>query len=85
MVEPIDALYIFAQEHMVRPLLQQEQDYEHICRCAEECEEQLRALLDEKTSQHLENMLKAQVRLAFLCEEAVFQAGFRLAMELMRV
>lgn len=83
MTEPLEALYIYAQENMVLPLLKQEPDYRHACQCVEKLEEQLRALLDEKASLQLEKLLKAQVRLAFICEQSVFQAGFRLALGLM--
>lgn len=83
MNEPMKALYIYAQENMVLALLRQEQEYSCICQRVEKQEEQLRAMLDEEANQQLEKLLKTQVHLAFLQEESVFQAGFRLALDLM--
>ena len=84
MTEPMEVLYQYAQEHMVLSLLRQEREYGCISRCVEEREEQLRALLEVEAGQCLEKLLKEQLRLASLQEQALFQSGFRLALELTR-
>ena len=83
MTEPMQALHAYAQEHMVLSWLRQEPEYRDICRSAERQEEILRAMLDGDALQQLEKLLNTQLRLSFLQEGAVFQAGFRLALELM--
>lgn len=85
MTEPLQILYRYAQEHMVLPLLRQEPDYERTSRCVEEQEEKFRAQLNKEVAQNLEKLLEEQVRLSFLQEQALFCAGFTLAVELMRV
>ena len=83
MASAMQALYIYAQEHMVHSLLVQDPEYEEILRCADKQEQQFCALLDDTARERLEALLDEQNLLTFYQERAMFRAGFRLALELM--
>lgn len=85
MTSAMQALYIYAQEYMVHPLLAQEPEYEEILRCADKQEQEFCALLDDTAQKRLEALLDERSMLAFHQEQAMFRAGFRLALELTRV
>ncbi len=85
MISAMQALYNYAQEHMVHRLLTQDPEYAEVLRCADRQEEQFRALLDDAGQERLEALLDERGLLVFHQEQAIFRAGFRLALELMRV
>lgn len=84
MTDLMEALFVYAQEHSVAPLLAEEGAYRSSICCAERQEEQLRAALDEQTSARLDALLREQDLARWIEERAAFRAGFRLALELAR-
>ena len=82
MTEPMQVLYQYAQENMIRALLALEPDYTDALRHADSREKQLRALLDEPGRKHLTALLDEQSQRDFYWGQAQFCAGFRLALEL---
>ena len=72
MTEPMEALFLYAQENMLCALLAREPKYADALRHADSREKRLRTLLDE---QGLCDLYR---------EQAQFCAGFRLALELAR-
>lgn len=85
MTDAMEVLYSYAQDYMVRPLLAQEPEYADALRCADQQEQQFRALLDDAGRERLEALLDERNLLAFHQEQAMFYAGFSLAVELSRV
>lgn len=83
MTAAMEVLYNYAQDYMECPLLAQEPEYSEILRCADKQERQFRALLDDAFQERLEALLDERNLLAFHREQAMFHAGFRLALELM--
>ena len=82
MSDAMEALFGYAQEHMLPACLYQDENYMASAACAEKQEELVRAALAERDRIHLKDLLDelgiercARERAAFLC-------GFRLAMEL---
>ena len=84
MTDVMEALFQYAQEHMVHSLLYQEHEYASVRLCTEKQEEAFLALLDDNAQKRYEHLQKEQDLLSFLYERALFRAGFRLAMELSR-
>lgn len=84
MSDAMEVLYSYAQDYMACPLLAKEPEYSEILRCADKQEEQFCALLDDAAQERLEALLDERNLLAFHREQAMFRAGFSLALELMR-
>lgn len=84
MTDAMQALFNYAQEHMVRSLLSQEHEYANVQLCVEEQAKALRALLNEKEQKRFHDLLDEQDLLTFLYGRALFRAGFQLAVELGR-
>ncbi len=84
MTNAMEALFLYAQERMVRPLLDEEPEFYSVISCLERQESSLRALLDEETERRFQQFLEEQALFDLLNERAVFHAGFRLAIELTR-
>lgn len=84
MTEPMDVLYKYAEEHMVCGLLEQEREYVSASRCAEKQERAFLALVGEEHGERLEAMLDERKLLSFFEGQALFQAGFQIALELTR-
>ena len=84
MTEPMEVLYKYAEEHMVCGLLKQEGEYADVRRCAEKGAQKLRALMGEAYEEQLEAWMDEQNLLAFFHGQALFQAGFRIALDLVR-
>ena len=84
MSNAMEALFQYAQEHMVCSLLHQEQEYASVRLCAEKQEEAFLALLDDTAQERYDRLQKERDLLSTLYERALFRAGFRLAMELSR-
>lgn len=84
MTEPMDVLYKYAEEHLVRSLLEQEREYASASRCAERQEQDFLALVGEEHGERLEAMLDERKLLSFFEGQALFRAGFQIALELTR-
>lgn len=84
MTKPMEALFLYAQEHMIYALLAREPKYADSLRHADDQEQQVRALLDAPGREHLTALLDEQGQCDLYREQAQFSAGFRLALELTR-
>ena len=84
MTDVMEALFQYAQEHMIHALLYQEREYASVRLCAEKQEEAFLALLDETAQKRYDILRDEQNLLSTYYERALFRAGFRLAMELSR-
>lgn len=84
MTDAIEALFLFAQENRIRPLLELEPEFHHVISCLERQDKSFRALLDEESEGRFEKFLSEQALLDLFSERAAFRAGFQIAMELSR-
>ena len=84
MTEPMEVLYAYAQEHMLYALLARESGYRDAMLHAGRQEKQIRTLMDGIGLEHLDAMLEEQKLCDFYRGQALFRAGFSLAVELMR-
>lgn len=84
MTDLMDILYSYARDYMVRGLLDREPEYGEACRCAAKQEEKLWALVGEEDRERVKDLLGERELKAFYEGEALFRAGFRLALELTR-
>ncbi len=84
MIEPMKILYRYAEEHMVYGLLEQERKYADARQCAEKSAQSLRALVGEAHEDELEAWMDEQNLLVFFHGQALFRAGFQIALELTR-
>ncbi len=82
MTDAMDALFLYAQEHRIRPLLDEEPEFYSVVTCMERQDKSLRALLDEATKERFDKFLDEQALLDLFSERAAFRAGFQIAMEL---
>ncbi len=82
MTDAMEVLFNYAQEHTVRPLLNQEHGYAAARLCADQQIRRLRLLLAKEAWEYLSELLDQQNQLIFFHERALFHAGFRLSMEL---
>lgn len=80
----LDTLHSYAREHEVEAILIQNDKYRESEKCTRRQEERLRALLDEAAVNVFNDFLEELRVLQFEEEEAHFQAGFRMALELTR-
>ncbi len=84
MTNAMDVLRQYAEEHMVRPFMTQDPEYSRTRFCVEKQEESFRALLNEETTKLFEKLQAEQDQLDFIHEQALFRAGFHVALELFR-
>lgn len=84
MTDAMDALFLYAQEHRIRPLLDAEPEFYNVVTCMERQDNSLRALLDKTAEERFDKFLDEQAILDLLNERAAFRAGFQIAMELNR-
>ena len=84
MTDAMEPLFQYAQEHMVHSLLLQEDKYDRAAQCSEAQREALRILLDQPAQNLLDSVLREKELFGFMHERALFRAGFRLAIELLR-
>ena len=84
MTDVMEVLFQYAQEHMVRSLLNQECEYASVCLCVEKQEKTFLALLDDTIQKRYDDLRYEQNQLSSFYKRAAFCAGFRLAMELSR-
>ena len=84
MSDAMEVLFSYAQDWLKPPLLLCVPEYSEAKRCAAEQEKRLLPILDDEAEKCFKNFMKEQELFLFLENRAMFQAGFRLAMELSR-
>lgn len=84
MTDAMEVLFAHAQEWLEKPLLLLEPEYENTLRHADSQEQRLRAALNEEEKQLFDSLIDERNTLSFFHGQAMFRAGFRLAMELER-
>lgn len=82
MTDAMDALFLYAQEHLIRSLLDTEPEFDNVVSCLERQDKSFRALLDQATEERFDKFLSEQALLDLFNERAAFRAGFQIAMEL---
>lgn len=83
MTDLMEVLYSYAEDYMLRGLLDREPEYANAAHCADRQERALRELLDEENKKHLDNLLDERKLMAFFEERAVFLSGFQVAVKLL--
>ena len=84
MTDAMEVLFSYAQDWLEPPLLLSEPEYANVQRCVKEQEKRLRSMLNTEAEGSLKNFLDEQRLLLLFENQAMFRAGFRLAMELSR-
>ena len=84
MTDAMQALFLYAQEHLIRSLLDAEPEFNNVVSCVERQDTSFRALLDQTTEERFDKFLAEESLLDLLNEQAAFRAGFQIAMELSR-
>ena len=84
MTGPMEVLYKYAEEHMVCGLLKQERGYASTSQRAERQERAFLALVGEAHEEQLEVLLDERKMMAFFEGQALFRAGFQIALALTR-
>lgn len=84
MTDLMEVLYSYAQDHLLRGLLDREPEYANMCHCADRQERALRELVGEEAEKHLEDLLEERKLMSFYESQALFLAGFQTALELTR-
>ena len=84
MSESMEVLFSYAQEWLEPALLLTEPQCVETKHCADKQEKRLRAMLNQETLQCLEDFLDERNLLQFFEKQALFRAGFQIAMELGR-
>lgn len=84
MTDAMAVLFSYAQDFLETPLLLSEPEYANVQRCVEEQKKRLRSKLNTEAEECLKNFLDEQKLLLLFENQAMFRAGFRLAMELSR-
>ena len=84
MTDAMEVLFSYAQDWLKPPLLLCVPEYSEAKRCANEQEKRLRSMLNEEAKEYLEGFLEEQKLLQYFENQALFRAGFHLAMELSR-
>lgn len=82
MTDLIENLYQFAQENRITKYLYSETEYQDATKCASKCEQTLRATLTDEQNRRLDALLDERLTYHSVELEAVFQAGFSMALEL---
>lgn len=84
MTDLMEVLYSYAQDYMLRGLLDREPEYANVCGCVKSQERILRELVGEENTGHVEDLLEEQELMSFYEGKAFFLAGFQVALELTR-
>ena len=84
MTDAMEVLFAHAQDWLVRPMLLAEPEYENLLHTTDSQEQRLRAALGDEAKQLLDAFIDEKDTLFALQGQALFHAGFRLAMELSR-
>ncbi len=84
MNDPMEVLFAYAQDWVVKPLLLAEPEYESLLHDADRQEQRLRSMLNDETKQLLDTLMDERDTLSSLYRQALFRAGFQTAVELSR-
>ena len=84
MTDLIGILYSYAQDYMLRGILDREPGYAEACHCADRQERTLYELVGKENKAHLEDLLEERKLMSLFEGEALFRAGFQVALELTR-
>lgn len=84
MTDAMEVLFSYAQEWLKPALLLTEPQCAEAKHCANEQEKRLRAMLSQEALQCLGAFLDERDLLQFFEKQALFRAGFQIAMELSR-
>lgn len=84
MADLMETLYEYAEDYIMRGLLDREPEYSSVCHYADRKEQTVCELLGGENRQHLEDLLEERRLMAFYEGRALFCAGFQMAVELMR-
>ena len=84
MTDAMSVLFSYAQEFLEPSLLLSEPEYGNVQRCVGAQKQRLRSMLNTEAEECLESFLDEQRLLLLFENQAMFRAGFRLAMELSR-
>ena len=84
MTDAMEVLFAHAQDWLVRPLLVAEPEYENLLHTTNKQEQNLLSLLSDEEKVLFDRLIDERNTLASLHEQAMFRAGFRLALELLR-
>ena len=84
MTDAMEVLYAHAQDWLVLPLLTAEPEYDVTMRAADSREQRLRAMLSGEGATLLDELMDERSLLSALREQAMFRAGFQIALELGR-
>lgn len=82
MTDAMKVLLQYAEEQMIHALMSQTPGYLNIRSRAEKEEEAFLALLTTETTERFEKMMAERRKLEYIYEQALFCAGFQIAMEL---
>ena len=82
MTDAMEALFLYAQEYLLRSLLDDDPEFYAAISSLEQQESSFRALLDGEMEERFQKFLTEQSRLNLINERAIFRAGFQVAMEL---
>ena len=84
MKDPMEVLFQYAQEHMFRNLLHQEQGYDSAYKCVQRKRDALLPLLTQEAQERFEDLQEEQNLLDSFFHRAAFRAAFQLAAKLLR-
>ncbi len=84
MTDAMEVLFAHAQDWLVKPLLMAEPEYESLLHAADRQEQNLRSMLSGEAAQLLDGLIDERDTLSSLYKQAMFRAGFQIAMELGR-
>ena len=75
MTDAMDALFLYAQEHRICPLLNMEPEFIHVVSCLERQDKSFRTLLDEATKERFDKFLDEQALLGVEDAEPLHRKG----------
>lgn len=84
MTDTMEVLFNYAQEWLEKPLLLAEPEYESVLRRVDSQEQRLQAMLSDEGKELLDHLISERNFLLSFHQQAMFRAGFRLALELGR-
>ncbi|MDE6280590.1 MAG: hypothetical protein K2M15_02165 [Oscillospiraceae bacterium] len=84
MTDAMEVLFNYAQEWLEKPLLLAEPEYESVLRRVDSQEQRLQAMLSDEGKELLDHLISERNYLLSFHQQAMFRAGFRLALELGR-
>lgn len=82
MTDAMEVLFSYAQDYLEPTLLLATPQFAESQHCADKKEQQLRALLSAQPLQCLDDFLEERKLLLLFEKQALFRAGFQIAMEL---